>query len=74
VEKDYRFETDDGAAGTAKVAVDMLIDLIEQGELEERDVEIPVRLVQRHSTDRLPSVGSTRAPDGETVASRPRNA
>jgi len=41
------------AAGTARIAVNMLVDLIEQGELEDRFVEIPVRLVQRTSTDRL---------------------
>jgi DNA-binding LacI/PurR family transcriptional regulator len=37
-------------AEAAKVAVNMLIDLIEEGELRSRSVEIPVRLVRRAST------------------------
>jgi len=35
---------------TARAAVGMLIDLIELGELEERSLDIPVRLVRRAST------------------------
>lgn len=37
-------------ATTARTAVDMLIDLIDDGELEDRTVKIPVRLVPRAST------------------------
>jgi len=37
-------------AATARRAVKMLIDLIDGGELEQRAVDIPVRLVRRAST------------------------
>jgi DNA-binding LacI/PurR family transcriptional regulator len=37
-------------ATTARTAVDMLIDLIDHGELERRSAKIPVRLVRRAST------------------------
>jgi DNA-binding LacI/PurR family transcriptional regulator len=37
-------------ATTAQAAVDMVIDLIEEGRLDERVLDIPVRLVRRAST------------------------
>jgi DNA-binding LacI/PurR family transcriptional regulator len=37
-------------AATARTAVNLLIDLIEGGELEQRAIDIPVRLVRRAST------------------------